>query len=80
MRLSKSSQCLPRYFVGGLFLPIFNGPNEGIFIVMAILLLTGFSGDYATFWLKESFINGLAWNEFLFYVVTIVGTFTLIMK
>ncbi|KAF4714342.1 phosphotransferase 1, partial [Perkinsus olseni] len=49
------------YYRGEFILPYINGPNEGIFIVATIYLLSSLMGDYTSFWhVKETlpFVGG----------------------
>lgn len=69
---------LTRYFVGGLFLPIVNGVNEGLFLIIGICLLTFFSGSDV--WVRDSLIKDLPNNKLVFYLLAVSSIFVLIMK
>lgn len=69
---------LEEYFVGGLFLPIINAVNEGVFLIIGICLFTGIVGS--DFWLKDSVISGTSNNIIMFYVMIASGVPVLLMK
>jgi ethanolaminephosphotransferase len=69
---------LEEYFVGGLFLPIINGVNEGLMLVIAICIGTFFAPQ--NWWNTNSFISGFTWNDLLFWFLTIGAVGTIIMK
>lgn len=69
---------LEEYFVGGLFLPIINGVNEGLWLVIGVLVMTFIFGD--DIWVKDTLIGGLPNNLLLFYLLVFAGLFTLFMK
>lgn len=78
MPRSKSRLASPRYFVGGLFLPIINAVNEGVFIIIGLCLFSGIVGS--DIWIKESFIPGVNYNILMFYLTVIGGVPMLCMK
>ena len=69
---------LSRYFVGGLFLPIVNGVNEGLFLIIGICLLTFFAGSDV--WIRHSIISDVPNNKLVFYLLAVSSVFVLIMK
>lgn len=64
--------------MGGLFLPIINSVNEGVFIIIGLCLFNGIIGSDV--WLKESFIPGLKYNILMFYLTVLAGAPMLAMK
>lgn len=71
---------LEEYFIDGLFLPIINSVNEGLWTVIAVCVISFFSIDDKgnTMWIKESFISGFEWRELLFYFLAASTVFTLL--
>lgn len=64
--------------MGGLFLPIINGVNEGLFVIIGICLFTCFAGSDV--WLRDSLISGIPNNRIIFYVIAFSSIFVLVMK
>lgn len=69
---------LEEYFVGGLFLPVINAVNEGVFLIISICIFTGIVGS--DFWLKDSLIKGTSNNVLVFYALILSGSVVLLMK
>ena len=69
---------LEEYFVGGLFLPLINGVNEGLFLIIGICLFTFFVGS--DFWRKQTILSGVNNNTIFFYVLVVSAVFTVLMK
>lgn len=64
--------------MGGLYLPIVNAVNEGVFLIIGICLFTGFAGSDV--WLKDSIFKGVPNNVIIFYVLVIATLPVLLMK
>ena len=69
---------LEEFFVGGLFLPIINGVNEGLMLVIAICLWSYFAPP--NWWHTDSFITGFAYVDILFWILTVSAVGVLVMK
>jgi len=58
------------YFCGGIFLPPFNGPNEGNFSIALLGPITAIFGT--SFWTTEVY-NGYRMNNIIFLLVIVGG-------
>lgn len=69
---------LEEYFIDGLYLPIMNGPNEGLWTVICFCVFTFLVGP--EFWPKDSLISGLPNNRIAFGLLVISSLVPILMK
>ena len=68
---------LEEYFIDGLFLPIFNGPNEGILMVIVICFIAGIFGSEI---FNTEIYSGIKINQIFFFITALSTVGALLMQ